>query len=219
MFGFGNQTLEEAMEDLNKLFDLGVKHISWYQFSLEPNSVFYSHSKNVLASDNLVSNIIESGLKVLKSNGMTRYEVSAYVDENFHNHKAKHNLNYWNFGDYIGVGAGAHGKITDKNNRITRTNKTRHPDNYLLKREISHIRNTDIIGSKEIVFEYMLNNLRVNGKIVKKDFTIKTGHSWNALLQTLDKYLKKNIIVLNQDCLVVGDKTWGMMDDILQEFL
>ena len=111
MFGLPEQTLIEALEDLETAIKLSPQHVSWYQLTLEPNTAFYSSPPRLPADDN-VFEIQKAGWDLLSDNGYKRYEISAYAKKDC---GSRHNLNYWQFGDYIGIGAGAHGKITHIN--------------------------------------------------------------------------------------------------------
>ncbi len=128
MFGLPNQSLEDALFDLNTALSLKPTHLSWYQLTIEPNTLFY-HRKPPLPADDDIWEIQHHGQALLASHGFHQYEISAYSQFGF---QSRHNLNYWEFGDYLGIGAGAHAKITNPHNHtITRFWKTKHPKEYL----------------------------------------------------------------------------------------
>ena len=128
MFGLPEQSTREALNDLKTAITLKPAHISWYQLTLEPNTVFHRYPP-ALPEDDLIFTMQETGQALLASHGYQHYETSAYTKEG---HACQHNLNYWRFGDYLGIGAGAHGKITlPEQNQIIRTRKSRQPDHYL----------------------------------------------------------------------------------------
>lgn len=178
MHGLNRQTLDGAMHDLNEAISLKPKHISWYQLTIEPNTQFYKNPP-LLPQDELLWDIYESGLEKLSVNGFARYEISAFSQAN---HQSRHNLNYWLFGDYIGIGAGAHGKLTTENS-IRRSAKTRIPKDYL-----SHQRSKITeVQEAEIPLEFLMNALRLSNGFALGLFTERTG------LETkiLDSFTKK----------------------------
>jgi len=153
MWGLPNQTVNEAINDLKQAVALKPEHISWYQLTIEPKTEFYIN-KPKLPREPTLSQIEEEGLHLLSDHRYLRYEVSAFAKDSF---ECRHNLNYWNFGDYLGVGAGAHGKVTFLN-RVTRTQKPNQPRIYQNKpSEISIVS----ITQKDLILEFMMNALRL----------------------------------------------------------
>ncbi len=156
MHGLPDQSMEQAMEDIQIAIDLNPEHLSWYQLTIEPNTEFYRRPPE-LPEDNTLWNIQDTGQATLQAHGYRQYEISANSKTG---KQATHNLNYWRFGDYIGIGAGAHGKLTLTDGQIFRTKKTRHPNHYLgnlpealcLKEEIA---------TSDLPFEFMMNRLRL----------------------------------------------------------
>lgn len=128
MFGLPDQTLEDALHDLNKAISYAPPHLSWYELTLEPNTPF-AHNPPALPSDDFMADIQTEGQSVLQKTGLKQYEVSAYTTA----HPCRHNINYWEFGDYIAIGAGGHGKITLNSNEILRYQQIKHPKQYMLK--------------------------------------------------------------------------------------
>ena len=122
MHGLPGQTVQDAMRDLEDALALAPDHLSWYQLTIEPNTVFYNRPP-ALPNDEMIDTINEEGARALRDAGFLQYELSAWA---IPDHKCRHNINYWRFGDYIGIGAGAHGKLTD-HGRIIRTTRTRLP--------------------------------------------------------------------------------------------
>lgn len=169
MHGLPGQTLEEAMTDLDIAMALKPEHLSWYQLTLEPNTEFYKHPPNLPDPDTLWE-IYQKGQALLAQRAYSQYEVSAYCQ---YGREAQHNLNYWRFGDYLGIGAGAHGKITRlKDQSILRTRKTRLPKDYL-KQDQGGL--TEIIPSDAIAGEFMMNALRLNQGFASDLFERATG--------------------------------------------
>lgn len=171
MHGLPQQTLASAMADLEGIIALKPPHISWYQLTIEPNTMFASKPP-VLPNDDVLWEIYEQGHLRLAAAGYEQYEVSAYGQPD---HRGQHNLNYWRFGDYIGIGCGAHGKITlPEQAQIVRTEKVKHPRGYLdLTRNYTN-RQWQVSAS-ERTFEYFMNRLRLLEPVPKQEFTAYTG--------------------------------------------
>lgn len=127
MHGLPNQTLEEALSDLQQAIALEPPHLSWYQLTIEPNTMF-AYRPPVLPDDDALWDIFEQGHQLLTEAGYVQYETSAYAKPAF---QCRHNLNYWRFGDYLAIGCGAHGKITQPNGEIKRYSKTKHRKGYM----------------------------------------------------------------------------------------
>lgn len=171
MHGLPNQSEAQAMADLDGIIALNPPHISWYQLTIEPNTLFASKPPK-LPDDDTLWDIYEQGHQRLSAAGYEQYEVSAYGKPG---HRGQHNLNYWRFGDYLGIGCGAHGKITlPQQNRILRTEKVKHPRGYLdLSRPYLH-RHWDVSPSDR-VFEFFMNQLRLIEPAPKSRFVEYTG--------------------------------------------
>lgn len=165
MYGLPSQTLEESIKDLSTACTLPIDHLSWYQLTLEPNTLFY-YQRPILPDELSIEHMETHGRSLLEDHGFYRYEVSAYTKHS----PSQHNLNYWQFGDYLGIGAGAHGKITNTNNQtITRTLIQKHPKQYLASSPNNRL-NLKPINKQEYLFECMLNTLRLtdgfNSKLI-----------------------------------------------------
>ena len=129
MYGLPQQNLSDAIFDLKTALNLGATHLSWYQLTIEPNTVF-GRQKPVLPNEDLLWQMQEEGVAVIADSGMQQYEISAYSKSHY---RCQHNYNYWQFGDYLGIGAGAHGKITDTvSSEIIRYSKLANPQSYIL---------------------------------------------------------------------------------------
>lgn len=177
MHGLPEQTADDARADLEQALSLGPEHLSWYQLTIEPNTAFYS-SPPPLPVDDVLWRIQEDGQALLASSGYQQYEISAYSRSD---KQARHNLNYWQFGDYLAIGAGAHGKITfQEDDRIVRYRKTRMPDHYL--KDMLHYRvGESAIARQDLPFEFMMNVLRLNAGVSEDLFTRRTGLSLDVL--------------------------------------
>ncbi len=166
MHGLVNQSLNDAMLDLKRAIALNPTHISWYQLTIEPNTLYYKDPPTLPDDDHLWE-IYSTGLDLLADHGYQRYEISAYSKPGF---QSRHNLNYWQFGDYLGIGAGAHGKLT-RHNTVTRSNKTRLPENYLRNP------NTNVVELRreDLPLEFLMNALRLTEGFTPDLFRERTG--------------------------------------------
>ncbi|GAB3111338.1 radical SAM family heme chaperone HemW [Aestuariicella hydrocarbonica] len=184
MHGLPQQTPIDAEQDLRTAIELGPQHISWYQLTIEPNTEFYSRPPT-LPVDDALADIQQAGETLLGAHGYQQYEVSAYAQTN---RQSRHNLNYWRFGDYLGLGAGAHGKITQpRQQRILRLNKTRLPDHYLDANK-SFTAQQKAIAAEDLPLEFMMNVLRLVEGVDSNLWPARTGlplHILNPMLQSL----------------------------------
>ncbi|HDY84601.1 hypothetical protein LCGC14_1372740 [marine sediment metagenome] len=159
MFGLPHQTEKTARQDVEMAIALEPSHISYYQLTLEPNTLFYKNPPTLPDEDPIIDWQI-SNQQLLAEAGYQQYEVSAYAKDK---HRCQHNLNYWQFGDYLGIGAGAHGKITDAAKQtITRRSKQKQPQAFMDKAGLPSVMLTEeVISKADIGFEFMLNALRL----------------------------------------------------------
>ena len=177
MHGLPDQTLDMALADIQQALDLNPTHLSWYQLTIEPNTEYFKYPPK-LPEDETLWAIQEAGQKLLAENGFAQYEISAYSQAGT---RAKHNLNYWQFGDYLGIGAGAHGKVTlPAQNQILRTAKTRLPKDYLNLAK-PFLVSADNIESEDRPLEFMMNALRLYQGTDKQLFSARTGLDFSAL--------------------------------------
>lgn len=189
MYGLPEQTLEEALKDLEIALSFAPPHLSWYQLTLEPNTYFYRFPPP-LPPDEFIAEIEENGRALIQQHGLSRYEISAYSK----NKACQHNMNYWQFGDYIGIGAGAHGKRTDvKTAKIYRTQCFKHPTQYL-DENLSFYQKNYTIPENEIAFEYMLNTLRLIHGTPITNFSKHTFLALDAIESQLKSAYEKNLI-------------------------
>lgn len=171
MHGLPNQSLSDALSDLQTAMDAEPTHLSWYQLTIEPNTFFYSHPPT-LPEDDALWDIQEAGQQLLASNGYEHYEISAYAKKN---KPSAHNMNYWQFGDYLGIGAGAHGKITDlKKQAVMRLWKTRLPKDYL-NANGNFIAGHNTLNAHDLLLEGLMNVLRLNKGVTLDLFCERTG--------------------------------------------
>ncbi|PID44669.1 MAG: YggW family oxidoreductase [Proteobacteria bacterium] len=197
MHGLPEQTPEQAMSDLDTALGFEPPHLSWYQLTIEPNTVFY-HQPPPLPKDDTLWDIQQQGEARLASAGLEHYEVSAWACPG---RRSRHNLNYWQFGDYIGIGAGAHGKRSECDARnhlaITRYSKTRQPDAYL-KRIGNYIAKETLIKAEELPFEFMMNALRLKNGVHTDLFSQRTGLPATVLEKGLTRGRQKGLLRTNR---------------------
>ena len=194
MFGLPQQSQEQACADLTTAIDCSPTHISWYQLTIEPNTEFYAKPPATPADDAL-ADMQDAGMQVLASAGYQRYEISAYAQPG---KRSRHNLNYWQFGDYLGIGAGAHGKLTMiDTSQIIRTRKTRMPAHYLDK-DKNLTAETRTVSQSELPLEFMMNALRLSDGCPAEMFAARTGL---PLVTIADKLhlLQKQGLLLNSE--------------------
>ena len=166
--------------------------------------------------EDIAENLEKLAFKLLKNANFKRYEISAFARENA---LAKHNMNYWTFGDYFGIGAGAHGKLTDPNTKkIFRTQKTRLPKSYL-NQEAPKLIETKILSSQDLIFEYMLNATRLEGEIPFSLFKERTFLDIALLNKALVKAVKKNLLKLTTNGFIVTDLGRRFTNNLQMEFL
>ncbi len=190
MHGLPEQTGENARADLEVALSYQPPHLSWYQLTIEPNTVFHNRPP-VLPVEDALADIQELGESTLATAGYSQYEVSAYSREGF---ACRHNLNYWNFGDYLGIGAGAHGKITATDGRILRYSKRRQPEAYLAARDNTYLTSSRALEEKEIGGEFMLNALRLNEGFSLATFSARTGLPVESLQPQLNQLLDRELL-------------------------
>lgn len=187
MHGLPQQTMNDALFDLQTALSLSPTHLSWYQLTIEPNT-FFAHKPPVLPQDEAIWEIQEAGRQLLATRGFKQYEISAYSLEN---KECQHNKNYWEFGDYLGIGAGAHSKITDKQT-ITRCWKVKNPKDYLAN-DVK-IGAQEKVTEQELPFEFMLNALRLYTDIPVKQFEQRTKLSIETIKDQLNNAQQKELL-------------------------
>ena len=195
MFGLPDQDLPAALGDLRAALDLAPEHISYYQLTLEPNTVFHTRPPPGLPDDDLSADIHEAAVDMLKNAGFERYEVSAFAKPGF---ECRHNVAYWRFGDYLGIGAGAHGKLTDSTGSVWRSEKTAHPrqfSNEALSGEPGRRRRLD---ARDTVFEFMLNGLRLTRGFSAGEFERHTGQPFARVRQRLEIAAEQGLIDVDE---------------------
>lgn len=191
MHGLPGQTLADALADLNDALHWQPPHLSWYQLTIEPNTL-YHHRPPALPADETLWDIQEEGKKILTQSGLIQYEVSAYCKDNL---RSNHNMNYWEFGDYLGIGAGAHSKITDFEKQIVNRHwQVKNPKDYL-NPEKNVVACKKPVAPADLIFEFMLNALRLNAGVPFHLFTARTGLSPDIIRPILKTAIDKNLLV------------------------
>ncbi|OZG74268.1 YggW family oxidoreductase [Hahella sp. CCB-MM4] len=213
MFGLPNQTTEQALEDIHTAINLNPEHISWYQLTIEPNTEFYRHPPK-LPEDDALWSMHQRGIETLMSAGYEQYEVSAYARPD---RQARHNLNYWQFGDYIAVGAGAHGKSTHLEERsIRRYWKTRLPQHYLAR--LDHYRaGEEFIAEEDLPFEFLMNALRLKQGVDPALFEQRTGLPLECISSSLSELRERGLI--HQSRLQCTEQGYLYLNEVLQHFM
>lgn len=212
MFGLPDQSMEQALADLNQAIDLAPNHLSCYQLTIEPNTLFH-HNPPVTPEDDALWDMQEALQARLSAAGYRQYEVSAYAQGG---HQCRHNLNYWHFGDYLGIGAGAHGKITTAQG-VTRTWKIKHPASYLANH--SKIGGTNSVAGPMLTFEYMLNALRLNHGFALDEFEARTNQTRESISQLLNKHQELGLITVTADYLTPTSFGHNMLNSMLEDYL
>jgi len=216
MFGLPMQTLEDAKRDIETALSFNTPHLSFYNLTLEPNTYFASFPPK-LPNEEVIDAIFEQNLELLTNAGYKRYEVSAYAKPGM---ECKHNLNYWRFGDYIGIGAGAHGKISFPD-KITRQVRERHPETYMQSMET---KGNALVESKEVPaadlpFEFMLNALRLTDGVATNTFAERTGLPLSSISKGLDEATKKELLDSNPTLLKGTTQGLRYLNNLQEIFL
>ena len=191
MYGLPEQTVAMAVADLRAAVELAAPHISWYQLTLEPNTVFHARPPAGLPDDEAAWAIQVAGAEVLEDAGYASYEVSAWAREA---HQCRHNLNYWGFGDYLAVGAGAHGKRTE-GEAVRRYRKPAHPLAYMQAIEAAEEGVTArVLEEADLVFEFILNASRLTAGFTEDLFSRRTGLAATVLVAAAAPALANGLI-------------------------
>ncbi|MDG1311501.1 MAG: radical SAM family heme chaperone HemW [Porticoccaceae bacterium] len=214
MHGLPNQSLDEAVTDIQLAMDNGAQHISWYQLTIEPNTEFYSRPP-ALPNDDRLAEIQQAGMSQLQDKNFDQYEVSAFA---LNSQTSRHNINYWQFGDYMGIGAGAHGKVTlPEQGCVIRTNKTRQPDKYLA-REGSVIAQNKVIAADEIALEFMMNGLRLKQGVLAEYFSPRTGLDVSNMEAQIKDLQRKGLMAIGTERYVTTKLGYQFLNTVLQGF-
>lgn len=212
MYGLPDQTIEQALEDIKQAVALDTTHLSWYQLTIEPNTLFFSRPPQ-LPQNEAIEDMEDVCRNYLKEHGFSQYEVSAYSKGE--EHRCHHNIGYWQFHDYLGIGCGAHGKITLLNG-IMRTAKTKHPKGYL---QGKYLESMNKIAQEDLLFEYFLNQLRLFMPISKQKMLQYTQIKPEVASQALAKYINNGMIRETEDEWILAPTTYNFLNNILVDLM
>jgi putative oxygen-independent coproporphyrinogen III oxidase len=216
MHGLPGQTIDGALADLQRALSFNPPHLSWYQLTLEPKTEFYTRPPTLPVEDTL-ADIQLQGEALLAKHGFSAYEVSAYGKPGV---TCRHNLNYWQFGDYIGIGAGAHGKLTDlDNNTVWRTAKTRQPDAYLRAEPGQFCSQRKRLGRDDLKSEYMLNALRLVEGFEPAQFQSRTGLDIAEIMEPVRSLQERELLVFEGGRIRASALGRRFLDTVITEFL
>lgn len=219
MYGLPGQSIYEAARDIEQALSFGVSHLSVYQLTIEPNTQFALTPPKLPDSDQAWE-MHEQAQQLLGQAGLTQYEVSAYSQ----NSPCQHNLNYWQFGDYLAIGAGAHGKLSERDAQrklqIKRFWNHRHPKRYLQAVDDGKFSaEANIISKQDIDFEYLMNALRLKTGFAFEQYETRTGRSATALIKTLSPFINRGWLVKEQAFIRPTEKGYRFIDSMLMKYL
>ncbi|SFN07524.1 oxygen-independent coproporphyrinogen-3 oxidase [Izhakiella capsodis] len=212
MHGLPDQSLEDALDDLRQAIALNPPHLSWYQLTIEPNTLFGSQPP-ALPDDDALWNIFEQGHRLLTDAGYVQYETSAYAKLGF---RCQHNLNYWRFGDYLGVGCGAHGKLTQPDGRIIRTVKTRHPRGFMQGKYRDRAYE---VAPQDKPFEYFMNRFRLLEAAPRSEFSRFTGLDEACVRSQIDEAIRLGYLNENASHWQITERGKLFLNSLLELFL
>lgn len=212
MHGLPNQSVEQALDDLRQAIALAPPHLSWYQLTIEPNTMF-AYRPPILPDDDELWDIFEQGHQLLTAAGYQQYETSAYAKPHF---QCQHNLNYWRFGDYLAIGCGAHGKLSFPNGDIIRYSKTKHPKGYM-RGEYLYEQNS--VPLEERPFEFFMNRFRLLEPVPKVEFKQFTGLALDYVEEKIQWALNKGYVQDSANYWQITEQGKLFLNELLTEFL
>ncbi|WP_256383622.1 radical SAM family heme chaperone HemW [Photobacterium toruni] len=214
MHGLPDQSIADAISDLKQAIALDPPHLSWYQLTIEPNTLYYSKPPTLPDDDDLWD-IFEQGHALLTAAGYQQYEISGYSKPG---KQCQHNLNYWRFGDYLGIGCGAHGKISFDDGRIIRTVKVKHPRGYL-QADKPYLSEQIAVADSERPFEFFMNRFRLLEACPKQDFIDRTGLPLTTIEANIDWAIEQNYLQDNGDQWQITEHGKLFLNDLLAAFV
>ena len=216
MFGLPGQTQESARLDVSAALEQRPEHISYYQLTLEPNTLFHRQPPPLPDAD-LIWEIQERGQELLAQQYYRQYEVSAYARDG---HRCRHNLNYWRFGDYLGIGPGAHGKISSSNGKVQRRWKQRYPADYLAGLNSGNFMSGQrILDAEDLTLEFLMNALRLKQGFLRGLFESHTGLPLERLAPALKRAVDLQLIDMNEARVCSTSKGYAFLNDLLAIFV
>ncbi|SDI26888.1 radical SAM family heme chaperone HemW [Pseudomonas panipatensis] len=214
MHGLPQQSVADALADIDQAIELGPTHLSWYQLTMEPNTVFWSQPPE-LPEDDALWEIQEAGQARLAEAGFVQYETSAYARDG---RRARHNLNYWTFGDFLGLGAGAHAKLSSPDGHIVRTWKTRLPKDYLNPDKAFQAGERPLAPA-DLPFEFMMNALRLVDGVPTALFSERTGLPLQNIEAACRQARQAGLLAEDEQRLRPTERGQLFLNDLLQHFL
>lgn len=213
MFGLPGQTEAEMLKDVETAIALQPTHISFYQLTLEPNTYFHKFPPPLPEEDDIYK-AQKRCQDLLAIHGYQQYEISAYAREGF---ECRHNRNYWQFGDYLGIGAGAHGKLSlNLPNKIIRTVKPKSPEVYM---GLSHYCESEPIDPQQLPLEFVMNHLRLKSGFGLAHYQSVTGLSPDSLWFGLKPSIDLGLLIEHQGHISCSEQGWDFLDEILEKFM
>lgn len=217
MFALPSQTVAEAIEDIEQAIALQPSHVSHYHLTMEPNTVFAKYPPKDLPAEETAWDIQDACNSRLIQAGYQNYEVSAWAQPD---QACQHNLNYWQFGDYIGIGAGSHGKLTQTNGSILRTAKKKAPANFVRDAGTpTGYAEKHEIAAGDLAFEYMLNRLRLDRPLNSTEFTNYTGQAFKLVLPALEEAQSQGLVAHEEEQWRRTEKGATYLNELLELFL
>lgn len=217
MYGLPQQTPAQAVRDLEQALEFHPAHLSWYQLTIEPNTVFHSQPPSVPTEEPILE-MQDRGRELLTSRSLARYEVSAYA---LPDRISLHNMNYWQFGDYLGIGAGAHGKATrfeDGSLSIWRTRKLKQPKHYLAN-SLNRRAEQQLLTPEELPLEFLLNGLRLKQGFTSALFEGRTGLAFSTIGKRVEYLVNQGMLARNESLVQPTDKGYELLNSVLEEFI
>jgi len=216
MFGLPGQSVAAALADLEQALALGPAHLSWYELTIEPNTAFH-HRPPVLPVEDALADMQAAGMACLSAAGFSRYEVSAFARSGC---ECRHNINYWRFGDYLGIGAGAHGKLSDiAGGRILRSARQRQPAAYIRMAGSERCRGQEsIVDGRQIATEFMMNALRLCGGFESSLFTMHTGLDPEVIIAPLARARELGLLERSAERIRPTARGMSCLNELLQLF-
>jgi putative oxygen-independent coproporphyrinogen III oxidase len=212
MYALPGDDARRSHDDLARAIALSPAHLSWYQLTLEPNTAFHRHPPE-LPNDEVVAQIETAGRELLEAEGFVRYEISAYARAG---RRCAHNLNYWTFGDYLGIGAGAHGKVTMPDGTVLRRTKTRNPRTYLeLAGQASAVVTERIETTSQLILEYLMNGLRLIEGVRIEEFEARTRQPGSALASFRSEAQRRRWMIGDPTRLAVTERGLQHLNSVL----
>ncbi|KQV91989.1 coproporphyrinogen III oxidase [Pelomonas sp. Root1237] len=213
MYALPGQTLDDLSRELDEALSFNPPHLSIYHLTIEPNTVFATRTPEHLPDPDLASDMLDLITARTGATGLSRYEVSAYARDG---HRCLHNLNYWQFGDYLGIGAGAHSKLSFPN-RVLRQVRWREPAAFMA--QANKVSNEHEVARKDLPFEFMLNALRLKEGVTLTQFLERTGLPVSAIAKGLEVARGRGLLTSDAARIQPTERGFDFLSDLQQLFL